>query len=284
MSHNGKTILVLGATGRQGGATVRQLLTRGWNVRALVRHTDTRSARDLQLQGVELVQGDLDQPASLRNALESVYGVFSVQTSFSEGGLEAEVRWGKAIADAALAAGISHFVYSSVGAAERNSGIGHFESKWQIEQHIRTLGLPATILRPTFFMSNLTFPIVTQSEGSMLIRFGVRADAVIQMITVEDIGAFAALAFEHPDLYLGKELELAGDELTFAQAAATIERFTGIPTRFEELPSGGEPMFEWFNTHVHQANISELRRMHPSLMTLETWLSQSNWQPPQHKE
>src|SRR5436305_2172481 len=155
MAHSEKTILVFGATGQQGGAVASHLLKDGWKVRALVRNLGSEKAQALGQQGIELVQGDLNQPSSLQEAMKGVYGVFSVQTFMADGGTLAETRQGKAVADAAQEAGVRHLVYSSVGGAERKTGVAHFESKWQIEEHIRTLGLPATILRPVFFMSNL---------------------------------------------------------------------------------------------------------------------------------
>lgn len=133
MSNTQNRILVFGATGQQGGAAARHLLARGWKVRALVRDLSKDSAQELKHQGVDIVQGDLNHPASLHTAMEGVYGVFSVQT-FADAGVEAEERQGKAVVDAAQEAGVSHFVYSSVGGAERESGVAHFESKWRIEK------------------------------------------------------------------------------------------------------------------------------------------------------
>src|SRR5258708_38250596 len=116
-------VLVFGATGQQGGAVARHLLANAWNVRALVRNPNQASAQALKQQGVELVQGDLNDPASLRDAMGGVDSVFSVQTSFAAGGVEAEERQGKAVADAAGETGVTHFVYSSVGGAERHSNV-----------------------------------------------------------------------------------------------------------------------------------------------------------------
>src|SRR5205814_8368667 len=99
------------------------------------------------------VRGDLGHPSSRDSALRGVRAVYSVQ-DFWTVGAKREVQQGKNLADAAKKAGVEHFVYSSVGGAERNSGIDHFESKWEVEKYIRKLGLPATILRPAAFMEN----------------------------------------------------------------------------------------------------------------------------------
>ena len=151
--HTNRLVLVTGATGRQGGATARHLLARGFRVRAVTRDPDKPAARALAERGAEVVRGDLDDPASLESAIRGADGVFSVQ-NFWETGFEREVKQGIALADLAQAAGTRHFVYASVGSAHRKTGLPHFESKWQIEEHIRAIGLPHTVLRPVWFMEN----------------------------------------------------------------------------------------------------------------------------------
>ncbi|MFB7650558.1 MULTISPECIES: NmrA/HSCARG family protein [unclassified Streptomyces] len=268
---NVRSVLVIGATGNQGGATVRELLSSGWNVRAMVRNPDKPQARELARRGAILVRGDLDDEASLRRAMTGVHGVFSVQAlAYEPATLAAEVRQGKAVADAAKAAGIEHFVYSSVGGAERNTGIDHFESKAEIERHILTLGLPATVLRPVFFMNNLLH--YADAAGERLMALPVKPDKPMQLIASDDIGFFAAAAFDDPQRYVGRQIELAGDEITFPEVAAIYERVTGVPTRLEALPIE-ERMFEWFAEEGYQADIPALRRLHPTLMSFEGYLS-----------
>ncbi len=150
-------VLVVGATGNQGGATARALLADGWPVRAMTRDPNSAGAKELAALGAELVTADLDDPPSLEAAVRGMYGVFSVQ-NFMTAGLEGEVRHGNAVAAAASEAGVMHFVYTSVGGAERASGVPHFETKWTIEQRITQLGLPATVLRPALFMDNFAHP------------------------------------------------------------------------------------------------------------------------------
>jgi len=139
--------LVVGATGKQGGAVARSLLNRGFRVRGLTRNPHKPEAQALAEQGAEVVQGDMDDRSDMDRVLEGTYGVFSVQ-NFWETGYDREVQQGKMVADAARAAGVAHFVYSSVGSAHRKTGIPHFESKWEVEEHVREIGLPFTIFRP----------------------------------------------------------------------------------------------------------------------------------------
>ena len=282
-----RAILVTGATGRQGGAVVRHLLTKGWKIRALTRDPGSVAAQALTARSVEVVRGDLDDPASLEKAVRGTYGVYSVQDFWSVGARR-EIQQGKNLADAAKSAGIHHFVYSSVGGVERNSGIGHWETKWEIEKHIRRLALPATMLRPVALMDNY---YIDQVEIGILkgkLMDPIRADKPYQTIASDDIGAFAALAFERPKEFIGMELEIAGSELTNVEAARVFSRVLGKPVRFQRLPMpmvrlflGKEfyQMFRWFNEAGFKADIAGLRSTYPEihLQTLEEWLRNEGW-------
>jgi uncharacterized protein YbjT (DUF2867 family) len=282
MSNSDKLIVVTGATGRQGGATARHLLAQGWRVRALVRDPNKPAAQELAAKGAELAQGDLDDRASLDRALNGAYGVFSVQTFMGPEGPVGEARQGKRLADAAKAAGIQHFVYTSVGGAERKSGLPHFESKWQIEEHIRSLGLPATILRPVFFMENLRSPWMGPRDGVLAVALS--PSTALQMIASDDIGAFAALAFARPQDFIGKALEIAGDSLTMPQVAGVFTQVSGRPVRFVEQPleqvrsfnAEMGDMMAWFNDHGYAADIPALRKLRPGLLTFEAWLRKTS--------
>ncbi len=280
-----RTILVTGATGQQGGAVARSLSAGGWKVRALVRDPAKPAAQQLAKNNIELVKGDLFMPASLEEALDGVYGVFSVQT-MADHGVGGEIVQGKLLADAAHKAQVQHFVYSSVGGAERDSGIPHFESKWQVEKHIRAIGLPATIIRPVFFMDNFTsyFGVPIKQQQKLILP--LHRETRLQLIATENIGSFAALAFEQPTSFIGKALEIAGDELSMPELAETFSRVMNRSIEFVEQPieqviqSNPENalMMEWFNNYGYEAVIPALRALYPSLLTLETWLRKTGWQ------
>ncbi|MEQ8205226.1 MAG: SDR family NAD(P)-dependent oxidoreductase, partial [Woeseia sp.] len=106
-------VVVTGATGTQGGAVARELLARGYTVRALTRNPDQQAAADLRAAGAEVVQGNFDDDESLRAAMQGAYGVFAV-TDFSEHGATRETEHGRALIYAAEDSHISHFVFSSV--------------------------------------------------------------------------------------------------------------------------------------------------------------------------
>src|SRR5258708_6084747 len=163
---NNKIILITGATGKQGGAVVRHALERGFAVRALTRHTDRPAAQALKAIGVDVVRGDMDDAASLAQALRGVYGVFCVQNFWEKGvGYAGEARQAHALIQAAQAAHIYHLVYSSIAGCDNARGIEHFESKWATEKLLGAVGVPHTILRTVFFMENF----IDRQTGAMML-------------------------------------------------------------------------------------------------------------------
>ncbi|NIH83462.1 NmrA/HSCARG family protein [Amycolatopsis granulosa] len=287
MAENNEPILVIGGTGRQGGAVARELLRRGRTVHALVRDAEAPAARELAAAGAQLVHGDLDDPESLAAAMRGVRGVFSVQTFQGPGGVAAEERQGKAVADAAARARVAHLVYSSVGGAERDSGVPHFDSKWQVEQHIEALGLPATVLRPAMFYDGFHDVGPRLVDGELVLGLWLRPEVPLQLIATADIGVFAADAFDDPAQWIGRQIELAGDELTGPQMAEVFAQVTGIPARYEQQPieqlqaisTEMAAMFGWFDREGYRADVPALRRHHPTLASLRSWLGTSGWTP-----
>ncbi|WP_328406392.1 NmrA/HSCARG family protein [Nocardia sp. NBC_00403] len=279
-------ILVTGATGWQGGAAARHLLANGWRVRVLVRTPCSRAAQALAEAGAELAPGDMDSRTSLDAAMRDAYGVFSVQPTQGYPGtpteftIDDEIRLGVNVADAAKAAGVQHFIYASVGGADRKTGIRRWESKRQVERHIDNLGLPATILRPVRFMENQADPQLGVRDSTLADVF--LPEVPVQLIAVSDIGAFAALAFGSPHEYLGKAIELAGDELTMPQIVDAITNVTGHPVTYRHIPrealQGRDPdaIAGYIVANEKggwQADIPALRKLHPTLMTFDTWLT-----------
>lgn len=284
MENQNKVILVTGATGTQGGAVVRGLTSRGWRVRGLTRNPDTEKADFLRQMNVELVKGDLDNPKSVRKYLDDVYGIFSVQ-NFWEHGYEKEITQGKALVDLGRDAGINHFVYSSVGSAHRNTHLDHFESKWQIEEYLRESGLPYTIFRPVYFMENFLYQKDEILEGKLI--SGVEPNVSFQMIASKDIGGFAEAAFSEPDVFLGKSIDIAGDEKTLPEIAEIFSKETGRTVSYIKLEMddyeqkmGHEyaRMVEWFNNVGYDVNISQLRETYDvELTSFRDWVRQSEF-------
>jgi uncharacterized protein YbjT (DUF2867 family) len=283
---NNKIIAVAGATGQQGNAVAKKLLADGWKVRALTRDVNKPAAKELASLGAEIVAGDMDNRAELDAAFEGAYGAFSVQNFWLPNvGFDGEIRQGKNVADAAKAAGVEHLVFSSVGSAHRGMGQRHFESKWIVEQYINSLEIPHTILRPAAFFENFNWERAHILNGTFN-ALGLRPEKERQLIAVEDIAAFVALAFANPEQYLGRTIELAGDALTESQIAETFAKVIGRPVTLTQ-PSGDSrrrseeemtAMINFFNGEAYDADIPTLRKLHPGLLTFEQYLRKNGWE------
>jgi len=286
MNRDRDIILVTGATGNQGGAIARQLLAKGCRVRAMTRNPESEAGKSLAKLGAQVVQGDFDDRQSLERALEGVWGAYSVQNR-GEGGVAREEEQGKAFAEIAKNEGISHFVYSSVGSAHRNTGVPHFDSKWHIEQKIRELAFPSyTILRPAFFMENFLTPWFKPALLEGKLNLTLKPETVLQMIAVQDIGKFGVLAFEHHEQMNGVELDLAGDQRTMPEVADLISRamdkkITYDRRPIEEVRNWNEDiaiMLEWFDRVGYCADIEGLERKYElKLIKLPEWASRVAW-------
>ncbi len=273
------TILITGATGQQGGATLRALAGQGFSLRAMTRTPDSDAARALAGvdPAVQIVQGDLDDAESLRKALAGAWGVFAVQNSW-EAGVEKEEVQGKRIARLAREAGVQHFVYSSVGSAHRHTGIPHFESKARIEQVVREQRFPShVILRPVFFMENLVSPGFL--NGDTLVT-AMDPATVLQMIAVEDIGRFAARVLADASGFTGREIDLAADAVTMPQTAATLSQALGRRIEFVRIPiedvrknsADFATMLEWFDRVGYNVDMPALTREFGfTPLTLAAW-------------
>jgi len=258
-----RIVLVTGATGKQGGAVARHLAGKGFKIRAMTRKVDSNAAKTLAAAGAEVVKGDLNDAASLESALTGAWGAFAVQNTW-EAGVEGEEEQGKRFAMTARKVGIQHFVYSSVGSAHRQTGIPHFENKWRIEETIRGLGFPSrVIIRPVFFMENLTSPWFLNDDQLCV---AMDPKTVLQMIAVDDIGKYGARAFTDASALNGREIDLAGDAVTIPQAATILSRGLGRTIKFvrvpiEEVRKNSQDlalMLEWFDRVGYNADIKGL--------------------------
>jgi uncharacterized protein YbjT (DUF2867 family) len=271
------TILVTGATGNQGGAVLRNLVGKGFTLRAMTRKPDGDAAKALASQGVEIVTGDLDDEASLERALAGAWGVFAVQNTW-EAGVEKEEAQGKRIAELAKKAGVQHYVYTSVGSAHLHTGIPHFDNKARVEEKVKSLGFPSfAIMRPVFFMENLLSPWFL--NGDKLVT-ALSPTTKLQMVAVADIGKLGARLFTHASESNGAEVDLAGDAVTMPDAAKTIGAALGKPLEYLQIPiseirKNSEDfalMLEWFESTGYSADIPGVARKYDlPLTTLAEW-------------
>ncbi len=280
---NEKTILVTGATGKQGGATIAHLAKRGgFKLRAMTRKPDSDAAKAAAKLGAEVVQGDLEDQASLERALAGAWGVFSVQNTW-EAGVEKEEEQGKRLARVARDKGVQHFVYSSVGSAHKQTGIPHFDNKFRVEQTVKELKFPSyAIIRPVFFMENLVSPWFL--NGDKLVT-AMKPTTKLQMIASDDIGKFAADAFVRADKWKGVELDIAGDAATMPEAATAVSAAVGRPLTYQPIPIDAvrqnsddfAKMLEWFDAVGYSADIPSLESkwgIRP--LTLADWVRQQH--------
>ncbi|OZJ01497.1 hypothetical protein BZG36_05612, partial [Bifiguratus adelaidae] len=278
-----RNVLVTGATGVQGRATIKALLAEAKEadniqVIALTRNVDSPSAKSLAslANNVSLVQGNLDQAGDIFARIPSVDAVFSVQSGAAavKGAEEAQ---GKALIDEAIKHGIKHFVYTSVDRHGDDSdtdstNIPHFISKHAIEQHLieasRATNMTWTILRPTAFMDNLT-PDFAGKIFPTAWKIGLKPTTPLQLIATKDIGTFAALALLYPEEYKERKISLAGDALTFEQANTIFEKTfrKPIPVTYGFIASillwlvkDLGLMFKWFDQIGYDASVDELRK------------------------
>lgn len=263
---NEKTVLITGATGKQGGATAHALAGKGFALRAMTRKPESDTAKAVaSATGAELVRGDLNDAASLTEALKGAWGVFAVQNTW-EAGVAGEEEQGKRIATLAREAGVQHFVYSSVGSAHRKTGIPHFDNKQRIEDTVRGLGFPShVILRPVFFMENLTSAWFLNGDN----LYAAMPPALkLQMIATSDIGRHAARAFTEAEKLNRREIDLAGDSVTMPEVASALSQGLGRTITFVQIPisevrKNSEDfalMLEWFERVGYDADILGLER------------------------
>jgi uncharacterized protein YbjT (DUF2867 family) len=280
-------VLVVGATGNQGGAVVDHLLEsdHDFTVSGLTRDTGSDAAEALAARGVTMVEGDLDEPETLRDPVREVDAVFAV-TNFWTVGYERQVQQGKHIANVAAEEGVDQFVFSGVGSHDEETGIPHFDSAAEIDDHVQALGLPATVLKPVFFYENLeAFADSIVDDGQLALPLAEGAG--LQMVSVDDVGHAAAVAFERPDEFVGDSIDLAGDEKTLAETAATLSAVTGVDVEAVHVPieeaheTFGEEftvMCEWFNEVGYSADIAALEdRFGFAFTELETYLREHGW-------
>jgi len=281
-----RKVLVSGATGQQGGALVKALLQDGHHVIGLSRTPDSQKAKALISQGVEIKNGNFLDAEELIPVMREVDTVFAMTTPF-EKGTDHEIQQGLALATAAQKAKVGHFIYSSVASADQSTGIPHFDSKFEVEKHISTLGMPFTIVAPVFFMDNLFSPWMLDSLKGGEIKMALPGNRLLQQIAVADIAKFSGMVVNKREEMFGKRYDIAGDEVSGDDSAALLSKATGKPVSYE----GFDPeyimaqsedmalMFKWFDEVGYSADISGLKMEFPevSFQSFEAWTQQQNW-------
>ena len=270
-------ILVTGITGNQGGAVARELQRRGFPLRGLSRDIEKAESVALAESGIEMVRADFNDPESVRRAAEGVHGVFLVLPQIWQA--EEELRMGTDAIDAAIAAGVQHFVYSSSSAGHPLDGFPG-AAKMQIGRHLSESGISYTIVMPGTFMEGF-LPLERQQE---ILRDGYgdgrSPEAGMEFVALEDLGFIAGEIFENPEQWIGVAQHLAGDSVSGTELAGILSRVSGRDIEFKatEPPFWMMGMLEWMQQQPDAGpEVAALRERYPRLITLEEFLREHRW-------
>jgi uncharacterized protein YbjT (DUF2867 family) len=277
-------VLVTGATGKQGGGVAKRLLARGHAVRAFTRKPDSPAAKSLEKAGAKIVTGQLEDAASLARALEGANALFAMGTAF-ESGTAAETKQGMVAADVAKAAGV-HLLYTSVGSADKATGIPHFDSKYEVEKYIAKIGARASIIAPVYFMENAFFSKDQLAKG--VYATPLTPDRKLAQIAVADIAGVAVHVLENADRYVGKRFDIGGDDVSGTDACEILSRVTGKKFSYFQVPldmirkrmgDDGTKMYEWFERVGYHLDMAMLRREFADVEwhTFESWAKSQDW-------
>ena len=276
-----KTVFVTGATGNQGGGVVKRLIANQFHVKALTRDPGSTKTHKLIDKNLEYVKGDLNDINSYREYMPGVDAVFSVQSG--ENGINAEIKQGKELANMAKQIGVKHFIYSSVAGADLHTGIPHWESKHQIEKHIKEIGLPFTILRPTYFYENYLFPQVKSRILKGKLVTPLKGDKVLQLMSATDVGEMCLTILNTPENFTSKTITMANEQLTHLQVAEIFSEVMGRKIKYNKLPSiitrlamGKNlfKMFSWLNNNsaIFIQDIEGSSKEYPKKLGIKKWI------------
>jgi uncharacterized protein YbjT (DUF2867 family) len=283
-------ILVVGATGAQGGSVTSHLLRVGsYQVRCLTRHPTSAAAREFARLGAEVVEGDLGNPASLRAALRGCDAAFGVTNYWEH--FEREFEHGRNFVDALAAIGIQHAVISTLPHAKLLSGgrlaVPHFDTKGRIEEYARAAGLPATYVHVAFYYENFLahFPPRRQRNGIYVFAMP-QGSTPLAAVAAEDIGGVIAAIFAESFWYRDKVVGIVGDDMRCDDYAEVMHRVLGREFAYRYVSHDafvalGMPgardladMFEFNRQYVpnRRLDLAKSRELHPGIRTFERWL------------
>jgi len=279
-------VLVVGATGTQGGAVARRLLDddHEFEVYGLTRDPASRAARRLADRGVEIVRGNLWEPDTLVDAFERVDAVYGM-TDYWEAGYDGEITQGRNLANAAADAGVEHLVLGSVAGASTDADVEMIETKGRTERHVARLGLPATVIRPGYFVQNFALRRADIREGTLALPLAPGRS--LPLADTFDIGRLVVRALLDPDRYVGETVSLVGERRTLAEMADTFSAVLGravepvhvpIEVARSEVGDAYARLFEWYNGTTHEGAVRELDRRYDFVPTsLSEFLHDTDW-------
>lgn len=285
-----KLILVTGATGAQGGSVAKTLLSQGkFAVRVLTRNPQSPKALALQLAGAQVYKGDMDDADSLRRALNGVDAVFGV-TSYWEHH-DKEYRHGKNLVNAVRDSAVEHFVFSTLDnyleASNGTISVPHYDLKAGLKAYTKELGLPASFVQLSFYYENFFTWFLPRHSGNGKFRFGFpQGDTRLAAVSVTDLGPLVATIFDHPDVYLGRTVNVVGSDMTGKEYAAVLNRILGKDITYDHVARDEYAkldfadavelgnMFEVQRLYYpdHQLDLIESYGLNPSMQPFEKWV------------
>jgi uncharacterized protein YbjT (DUF2867 family) len=261
-------VLVIGGAGHQGRIVVRRLREQGLPVHVLTDEPTSGETQALRQLGVELVHGSLDDRASLDQALKGVDALFMVLDQ-TDAGPSGRQRHGKAIGDAAKQAGVRHVVYSAATGSDHH--LLSCDRSSEIEDHLRELGLPLTVLRPVTIMEEIPWYWLSSLGREAVLATPYATTTRLPMICVDDVAGLAALAIAEPGQFRGQTIEIAGDKASMAEVADLLTQELNQTVRVTEIQVEG--VFMLAETDEPSVDIPRLRSVYPQLHTVSTWLA-----------
>jgi len=305
-----KIIAIVGATGAQGGGLAHAILSdpqSEFKVRALTRNVNADKAKELAKLGADVVTADIDDLESLKKAFKGAYGVYAVTNFWEHFSPEKETAQAKNMADAALAAGVQHIVWSSFEDTRKwiplednrmptllgKYKVPHFDSKGESDKFFQRPGLSSTIMYTSFYWDNFIYFGMGPKkgpDGKLAITFPM-GDKKLPGIAATDIGKCAYGIFKAGEKYKGKTIGIAGEHATGNQMAASLTRAFGTEVKYNGVPpevyrsfgfQGADEMGNMFQfKHDFEAdycgvrNLDASRSLNPSLQSFDTWLDQN---------
>ncbi|MEX2496812.1 MAG: NmrA/HSCARG family protein [Woeseia sp.] len=303
-----KTIVVVGATGAQGGGLARAILddaASDFRVRALTRNPNSDKARELRGRGAEIVQADLDDPGSVKSAFAGAFGAWCVTNFWEHFSPEKEIAQAHNMAEAAKEQGLHHVIWSTLEDTRQwvpldddrmptlmgNYKVPHFDAKGEANEAFTGRGLPVTLLLTSFYWDNLIYfgsGPVRGPDGVLALSFPM-GDRKLPGIAVEDIGKCAYGIFRKGREYIGQTTGIAGEHLSGSEMARSLGKALGETVRYHDVPPedyrqlgfpGAEDlgnMFQFkrdFNDYFCGVRKTEVARsLNPSLLTFDRWLA-----------
>ena len=280
------SVLVTGVTGKQGGSLAQLLVQRGHHVRGLTRKPEGATATLLRRSGIEVTSGDFEDPRSVVSAAKGCDVAFIVATPY-EKGPDAETKGAIAAIDSVRKAGVPYLVYSSVGDADRKTGIPHFDSKARVEHHLPGIGIDYSIVAPVFFMENFTAPWMGPGLAGGALAMSLPGTRKLQIVSLRDIARFSTLAIEQRSAFRGRRVNIASDALSPIDMASRLSTAAGRKIAFQEVPlemvrkqsADSAKMFEWFDRVGYSVDIPKLKKEYPSVgwQSFDAWAGSQDW-------